>query len=425
WRDGANRSAELVLLLRDPAGKLLAPGKTYGLWAVGGEAAQPLGLIDPANPNASFSLPDAPNLVAAFDRLVVAEAADPQPATPPAAALFAGAVPPEALVHVRHLLVSVPNTPEKIGFGLGLRAQSDLVLQHSQFLLEAQQAGDFALERVHAEHIINMIVGAKSPDFADHSGDGKTQNPGDGFGLLRNGTNDGYIDGLINHAKLAAETGDATELVKLHSGHVQIAGENSHQRSVAIVDLAKKILGAADAAASEADAQALVLQAEQLVRGFDANADETIAPVPGEGGVLTAYEHAQLMASVELFPPAADAPAAPGDNAAQGEQAPPPANQQPGNPLQQMPPQQLSMPIQDNQFAIKEIRVPLGSTITWQHAGTRPHTVTADDEGFDSGSLNPGQSFAQTFDKPGTFAYFCAFHGGPDGTGMSAVVIVQ
>jgi hypothetical protein len=48
--------------------------------------------------------------------------------------------------------------------------------------------------------------------------------------------------------------------------------------------------------------------------------------------------------------------------------------------------------------------------VTWTNAGSRQHTVTADDGSFDSGRLDPGEQFSQTFDQPGTFTYFCGFH---------------
>jgi hypothetical protein len=46
-----------------------------------------------------------------------------------------------------------------------------------------------------------------------------------------------------------------------------------------------------------------------IQRGDDANGDGEIAPVPGEGGGVVAYEHAQFMAGFGLFPfKAASAP---------------------------------------------------------------------------------------------------------------------
>src|SRR5689334_2484604 len=41
------------------------------------------------------------------------------------------------------------------------------------------------------------------------------------------------------------------------------------------------------------------------------------------------------------------------------------------------------------QFQPQTITVPAGTTITWTNNGTVPHTVTADDGSFDSGTLQP------------------------------------
>ncbi len=53
-----------------------------------------------------------------------------------------------------------------------------------------------------------------------------------------------------------------------------------------------------------------------------------------------------------------------------------------------------------------------------------PHTVTADDGSFDSGTLNGGQSFSYTFEQPGEYPYYCALHGAPGGVGMAGTVTV-
>jgi plastocyanin len=48
------------------------------------------------------------------------------------------------------------------------------------------------------------------------------------------------------------------------------------------------------------------------------------------------------------------------------------------------------------------------------------HTVTGDDLAFDdSGLIEPGDSFRQTFDEPGTYRYHCGPH--PDMTGVIVV----
>ncbi len=77
----------------------------------------------------------------------------------------------------------------------------------------------------------------------------------------------------------------------------------------------------------------------------------------------------------------------------------------------------------DNVFDPQTITIPAGTTVTWTNSGAVPHTVTADDKKFDSGLLNPGQSFSQTFDTPGTYGFYCTLHGAP-GTGMFGTIVV-
>jgi len=53
-----------------------------------------------------------------------------------------------------------------------------------------------------------------------------------------------------------------------------------------------------------------------------------------------------------------------------------------------------------------------GTTLTWVNNDQVPHTATATNPAgvFDSGTLQPGQSYSFTFNKPGTYAYHCAIH---------------
>lgn len=50
------------------------------------------------------------------------------------------------------------------------------------------------------------------------------------------------------------------------------------------------------------------------------------------------------------------------------------------------------------------------NTITWVNNDIAPHTVTADDGSFNSGNLNPGDSWTHVFTTPGTYTYRCAYH---------------
>jgi plastocyanin len=64
-------------------------------------------------------------------------------------------------------------------------------------------------------------------------------------------------------------------------------------------------------------------------------------------------------------------------------------------------------------FAPSSMHVLVGTVVTWVNRSEATHTVTGDDLAFDdSGPLAPGQSFATTFDVPGTYRYHCGPHPG-------------
>ena len=63
------------------------------------------------------------------------------------------------------------------------------------------------------------------------------------------------------------------------------------------------------------------------------------------------------------------------------------------------------MSVQDDYFDPADITVPSGTTVVWTNEGEKPHTVTAHDSSFDSGTLYPGESYQVTFCEPGTYTY--------------------
>jgi plastocyanin len=60
-------------------------------------------------------------------------------------------------------------------------------------------------------------------------------------------------------------------------------------------------------------------------------------------------------------------------------------------------------------FSPNPIDVRVGDTVTWTNDHRESHTVTSS-SGFDSGIIEPGQSFNHTFEKTGTFQYYCELH---------------
>jgi plastocyanin len=81
--------------------------------------------------------------------------------------------------------------------------------------------------------------------------------------------------------------------------------------------------------------------------------------------------------------------------------------------------------IVDFTYEPKMIFVDAGDAVRWQNDGQTAHTVSADDDSFDSGNLDPTQVFTQTFATVGLFPYYCKYHGEKGGIGMSGTVVVQ
>src|SRR5215210_4197922 len=75
--------------------------------------------------------------------------------------------------------------------------------------------------------------------------------------------------------------------------------------------------------------------------------------------------------------------------------------------------------IEDNYFEPTDALVDPGTTLMWVNRGQEQHTVTADDGQFDSGVLNPGDSFLTTVEGSGTLTYHCTLH--PEMTGSIIV----
>jgi len=58
----------------------------------------------------------------------------------------------------------------------------------------------------------------------------------------------------------------------------------------------------------------------------------------------------------------------------------------------------------------------VNNTVMWMNMDNMPHTVTAVNHSFDSGNMNPGDTFTYTFTAPGTYQYGCTYHSWMKGT---------
>ena len=245
--------------------------------------------------------PEGRNLLNVYNRMEITLEAIPDPSPNPAEIAYSSAIPSGALIHIRHILGSFNGNPNQTAMTIGLLDTSTLIDDAGILMATAHDDGNDKAVRANAEAMINLIVGSQSGDFKDWDKNGKVENPGDGFGLLLNGGQSGYIEGTITHAELAAGSGDASENIIFHSEHVAISGKNVEEWAAQLRDVAKRILESAPGQISEADVRLAVSLAEQIHKGIDLDGNESVDPVAGEGGAATAYEHAEYMADMQIL----------------------------------------------------------------------------------------------------------------------------
>ena len=83
-------------------------------------------------------------------------------------------------------------------------------------------------------------------------------------------------------------------------------------------------------------------------------------------------------------------------------------------------PSPVDVKIDNFSFAPQSITVPAGTKVTWKNRDEIPHTVVSTEGVFKSRVLDTDETFSFTFDKPGTYPYFCSVH-----PKMTGTVIVQ
>jgi amicyanin len=72
-------------------------------------------------------------------------------------------------------------------------------------------------------------------------------------------------------------------------------------------------------------------------------------------------------------------------------------------------------------FDPETLTVTAGTTVTWTNKDEIPHSVASSDKSFKgSGGLDTGDTYSYTFDKPGTYKYYCTLH-----PFMTGVIVVK
>ena len=234
---------------------------------------------------------------------------------------------------------------------------------HAIELEDANTRNSLPAIKRHAEHLINLIEGQTGPNYGDIDGDGRLEDPGDGIGLLAR------LNAIDDAANDSAITNQADEV---------------REQLDEIVALSLDLISARQVVETT-DQAGEVLDLSRL-----ANADGVfrIELAAREVGIAQAPELAIEIAT-------------------------------PGKPG--------TVVIHEDKFRFgpASITIPVGTTVVWINDEQSEHTVTADDDSFDSGDQPFEASFARTFSEPGTYRYYCRFHGDVGGVGMAGTVTVE
>src|SRR5262249_49561677 len=73
-----------------------------------------------------------------------------------------GTMPPLALIHIRHVLVSFPTTPNEIGLLVGLTEQTAFLNEDAAFVQAAFQHNDSAAVQCGLANMLNIIEGSQT-----------------------------------------------------------------------------------------------------------------------------------------------------------------------------------------------------------------------------------------------------------------------
>jgi hypothetical protein len=248
FRNGLAVADQLVLTM----GGVAPPpdGFAYEGWLIADDGVTEIstGVFDVAADGGveyTWTSPTGENLIAQYASFVVTlepvEDSDPGPSNE---VVFQGAASADMLVAARRVFAlneGEPATPRNVSYGQGLLGQSQVATNHMNNALNAAAIGAFGEMRTHSEHVVNIIEGTAGPRFADYTGDGRAENPGDGFGTLT------Y----------------ARQIAVLLPG---VGGESGTLEALLVVaqDKAEEILAAPDIASAQADLEGFKALGEQL-----------------------------------------------------------------------------------------------------------------------------------------------------------------
>ena len=385
-----------------------AAGQKYQAWFASSNVAllAPVGEVQVGADGTAtivFHEPQAGNLIALYDQFFIT--AESGPATKPSSTMvFSGQIAAVLGGQVKLLLGSAADTPNQVGYIVGMHDNSDALLAHAAELKTAAARGSLPAMKRHAEHLLNLLEGSKGTDYGDGDRNGAVEDPGDGFGYAV------YAAQAALHAQAMASAPDATAAIKQRAAEMQAQAAFVKKLSDTIIQDSLAVLGASNAASVAAQAAETDGLAAAAVRGQGQ-----------DGGFQQMFFTAQALAGLSLTP-LLQPPAVVAQTQTLPTATPTAAPTATPTPA----PKAVTVLMQGFAFKEKTITIDRGTTVVWPNKDNAKHTVTSDSGSpLNSKDIKAADQFSFTFTDAGTFAYYCEYHGDKGGVDMSGVVIVK
>jgi serine/threonine protein kinase len=280
-------------------------GNQYEVWLIGAGNRLSLGVFLPDQNGSAelrFADPGKSDLIARYDsvEITIEPKPDPDPKTSGLVA-YSFTFPAAELLHIRYLLASFPKTPGKTALMQGLFSEAERIDILASEMQTAYQSGDRAGALRKGETMMNILVGPKSADYKDWNGDGKIE-AGNGYGLLLNGSNFGYIQAVSAEIDYMLITPDATDHMLENGAIVKACVQDLAQWAPSLHNRLLTILTSPSEPAVAAAIDDSLTLADEMLRGVDLNNNGEVEPITGECGAQFAYDHAYYMADMPLLP---------------------------------------------------------------------------------------------------------------------------
>ena len=222
---------------------------------------------------------------------------DPEPS---GLVAYSYSLPDNGLTHLRNILSSFPSAPDENALIEGLLMNVEIIDELAKEMHRASTNGNAERVRLNAEAILNIIVGDQSPNHRDWNEDGIVDDPGDGYGLLLNGRNLGYLQSVYTEADAALNSPGASQPMITHGEGLMTSVQNLALWTQQLQELVSEILASPPPPDIDQKVTRAADLSDKMLNGIDLDEDGLIEPVPGEAGAEVAYKQAFRMADMPL-----------------------------------------------------------------------------------------------------------------------------